>query len=196
MYSSLSTYFAGSALTDPLAVSTMGRLPTARLLWVIMPQRNVTPLNSALIVKETKTRILAPVIDESLAHFIMRMAIINDGSSVNPVMEGIFALSSLLLLGPSKSQSHKSRLISMLQKNVTRMDREGVLQNLIATMLLYQCEVYTLSLPTIIDVDFDCFRSAILPSQEDYGGFISVARRKLSLPLPNQLHYISMIAPC
>ncbi|PTB53579.1 hypothetical protein M431DRAFT_144107 [Trichoderma harzianum CBS 226.95] len=91
--------------------------------------------------KETKTRILAPVIDESLAHFIMRMAISNDGSSVNPVMEGIFALSSLLLLGPSKSQSHKSRLISMLQKNVTRMDREGVLQNLIATMLLYQCEV-------------------------------------------------------
>ncbi|KAF3076710.1 hypothetical protein CFAM422_001826 [Trichoderma lentiforme] len=141
MRSSLLTYIASAALTNPLTVSTMGRLPTARLLWVIKPQLDVMPLNSALIVKETKTRILAPVIDESLAHFIMRMAISNDGSSVNPVMEGIFALSSLLLLGPSKSQSHKSRLISMLQKNVTRMDREGVLQNLIATMLLYQCEV-------------------------------------------------------
>lgn len=153
MRSSLFTYFAGAALTNPLTVSALGRLPTARLLWVIKPQWNVTPLNSVLIVKETKTRILAPVIDESLAHFIMRMAITNDGSSDNPVMEGIFALSSLLLLGPSKSQSHKSRLISMLQKNVTRMDREGILQNLIATMLLYQCEVYTLSPPIITDVN-------------------------------------------
>lgn len=80
---------------------------------------------------------------------------INDGSVINPVMEGIFALSSLLLLGPSKSQGHKSRLVSMLQKNITRMDREGVLQNLIATMLLYQCEVFIFPLPTVTDVDFN-----------------------------------------
>lgn len=44
------------------------------------------------------------------------------------------------------------------------MDREGLLQNLIATMLLYQCEVYTLSPPNITDVEFDCFRFATLPS--------------------------------
>lgn len=75
------------------------------------------------------------------------------------------------------------------------MDREGVLQNLIATMLLYQCEVYTLSPPIITDVEFDCLRFATLPSQEDYGGFIFVERRKLSLPLLNRLHYINMIAP-
>ncbi|UKZ54307.1 hypothetical protein TrVGV298_008115 [Trichoderma virens] len=65
-------------------------------------------------------------------------------------MEGIFALSSLLLLGPSKSQGHKSRLISMLQKNITRMDRESVLQNLIATMLLYQCEVCNTATPGVL----------------------------------------------
>ncbi|ETS04882.1 hypothetical protein M419DRAFT_33640 [Trichoderma reesei RUT C-30] len=56
-------------------------------------------------------------------------------------MQGIFALSSLLLLGHSRSQGHKSRLISMLQANLVKSDRESVMQNLIATMLLYQCEV-------------------------------------------------------
>jgi hypothetical protein len=67
---------------------------------------------------------------------------VNTGSSVNLVMQGIFALSSLLLLGHSRSQGHKSRLISMLQANLVKSDRESVMQNLIATMLLYQCEVH------------------------------------------------------
>lgn len=71
----------------------------------------------------------------------MKIAMINSESS-NVVLEGIFALSSLLLQGPSKSESHKSRLISMLQRNVTKVDRESILQNLAATMLLYQCEVH------------------------------------------------------
>ncbi|PTB66636.1 hypothetical protein BBK36DRAFT_1117930 [Trichoderma citrinoviride] len=65
-------------------------------------------------------------------------------------MQGIFALSSLLLLGPSKSQGHKSRLISMLQVNLTKSDRDNVLQNLIATMLLYQCEVCDTASPGVL----------------------------------------------
>ncbi|KAH0490875.1 hypothetical protein TgHK011_002325 [Trichoderma gracile] len=110
------------------------------------------PLTSPSLVSEdnrtlldyfnaTKARILSPIIDEALAHYIMRTAVVHSGPSANLVMQGIFALSSLLLLGSSRSQGHKSRLISMLQANLAKSDRESVLHNLIATMLLYQCEV-------------------------------------------------------
>lgn len=91
--------------------------------------------------KETRTRILAPVMDESLAYFVIKMAMTNPDSSFNLVLEGILALSSVLLVGPSKSQYHKTRLISMLQKNITQVDRESVIRNLVATMLLFQCEI-------------------------------------------------------
>lgn len=75
----------------------------------------------------------------------------NSDSSFNLVLEGILALSSVLLAGPSKSQYHKTRLISMLQKDITRVDRESVIRNLIATMLLFQCEVCKASLVYLID---------------------------------------------
>jgi hypothetical protein len=101
--------------------------------------------NSNGIVKESRTRILAPIMDESLAHFILKIAMINPISSSNLVLEGIFALSSVLLLDLSKSLYHKSRLISMLQRNITRTDRESVIRNLVATMLLFQCEVFNIS---------------------------------------------------
>lgn len=97
--------------------------------------------NSNGIVKETRARILAPIMDESLVYFVLKMAMINRDSSFNMVLEGILALSSVLLVGPSKSQYHKTRLISMLQRNITQVDRENVIRNLIATMLLFQCEV-------------------------------------------------------
>jgi ABC-type Mn2+/Zn2+ transport system permease subunit len=69
------------------------------------------------------------------------MAMTNPDSSFNLVLEGILALSSVLLVEPTKSQYHKTRLISMLQRNITQVDRESVIRNLIATMLLFQCEV-------------------------------------------------------
>ncbi|PTB34996.1 uncharacterized protein TrAFT101_008116 [Trichoderma asperellum] len=97
--------------------------------------------------KETRTRILAPIMDESLANFVLKMAMVKPNSSFNLVLEGIFALSSILLLGPSESQYHKARLITMLQKNITRVDRESVIRNLIATMLLFQCEICNTASP-------------------------------------------------
>ncbi|UKZ66062.1 uncharacterized protein TrAtP1_007244 [Trichoderma atroviride] len=97
--------------------------------------------NSNGIVKESRARILAPIMDESLAYFVLKMAMTNPDSSFNLVLEGILALSSVLLAGPSKSQYYKTRLISMLQRDITRVDRESVIRNLIATMLLFQCEI-------------------------------------------------------
>ncbi|KAL7917479.1 fungal-specific transcription factor domain-containing protein [Trichoderma austrokoningii] len=91
--------------------------------------------------KESRTRILAPIMDESLAYFVLKMAMTNSDSSFNLILEGILALSSVLLVGPSKSQYHKTRLISMLQKNIVQVDRESIIRNLIATMLLFQCEI-------------------------------------------------------
>lgn len=87
--------------------------------------------------------------DESLAFFVLKMAMVSHDSSFNLVLEGIFALSSVLLLEPSKGQYHKARLISMLQRNITRVDRESVIRNLIATMLLFQCEVYKTFPPSL-----------------------------------------------
>ncbi|KAJ5153026.1 uncharacterized protein N7482_009504 [Penicillium canariense] len=52
-------------------------------------------------------------------------------------------MASLQLQGSSKSTAHQSRLISMLRENILRTDKENLLQNLIATMILYQYEVWT-----------------------------------------------------
>ncbi|KAL7805013.1 fungal-specific transcription factor domain-containing protein [Trichoderma aethiopicum] len=118
---------------SPLSVSHLPFLPSSPSLG-----------DNAILLdyfNATKTQILSPIIDEALAHYVMRTAMVTSGPTVNLVMQGIFTLSALLLLGPSKCQEHKSRLISMLQTNLAKSDRDSVLQNLIATMLLYQCEV-------------------------------------------------------
>jgi ABC-type Mn2+/Zn2+ transport system permease subunit len=109
--------------------------------WYLIAYCGIKLPNFTEIVKETRTRILAPIMDESLAYFVLRMAMTNPDSSFNLVLEGILALSSVLLVEPTKSQYHKTRLISMLQRNITQVDRESVIRNLIATMLLFQCEV-------------------------------------------------------
>lgn len=71
----------------------------------------------------------------------MRVALSDISSPSNLVLEGIFTIASLQLEGVSKSRIHQHRLISMLRKEVMQTDRENVLRNLIATMLLYQYEV-------------------------------------------------------
>ena len=71
----------------------------------------------------------------------MKVALSDSSSPSNLVLEGIFTIASLQLEGVSKSRIHQHRLISMLREKVTQIDRENVLRNLIATMLLYQYEV-------------------------------------------------------
>lgn len=95
------------------------------------------------IVNQSRSRILAPIIDEALAHFVLRVALFNSSSPSNLVLEGIFAVASLQLQGRSKSLARHSRVISMLRENIMQNDRESILQNLIATMLLYQYEVFS-----------------------------------------------------
>jgi hypothetical protein len=68
----------------------------------------------------------------------MKVTLFNSSSLL---LKGIFALSSLHLQGVSKSRAYQSQLITILKERITRTDAESVLENLVATMLLYQYEV-------------------------------------------------------
>jgi hypothetical protein len=81
--------------------------------------------------------------DEALAQFVLRAALDNSSNSSNLILEGVLIIASLQLQGRSRSLDRRSRLISMLQKTLRHADRNSVLQNLVATMLLYQYEVIT-----------------------------------------------------
>jgi len=84
---------------------------------------------------------MSPVVDQTLALFILRAALGKPSRPSNLVLEGIFTIASLQLYGHARSLCHRSKLLSMLQDNLALTDRESVLQNLIGTMLLYQFEV-------------------------------------------------------
>ena len=61
------------------------------------------------------------------------------------ILEGVLAIAALQLRDHSKSLVHQSRIISLLRENISQTDKESVLQNIIACMLLYQYEVSYLS---------------------------------------------------
>ncbi|KAJ5118108.1 hypothetical protein N7448_004245 [Penicillium atrosanguineum] len=96
---------------------------------------------------ESKSQILTPIINDSLAHFIMRVALSDSSFTSNLVLEGILTIASLQLQGVSKSSARQHRLISLLRENIMQIDKENVLRNLITTMLLYQYEVCTTASP-------------------------------------------------
>lgn len=79
--------------------------------------------------------------DEALAHFVLRVALDNSSKSSNLILEGVLTIASLQLHGRSKSLDHRSKLLSMLQRTLNHTDRDSVIRNLVATMLLYQYEV-------------------------------------------------------
>lgn len=95
----------------------------------------------AIIVNRSSSQILAPVLDNELPRFVMRIALSNPLPQTNMVLEGLCALVSLQLLGRSQSEDYKNRLISMVRENISKIDKGSVLNNLIASMLLYQYEV-------------------------------------------------------
>ncbi|KAK5994195.1 Transcription factor iacI-like protein [Cladobotryum mycophilum] len=100
--------------------------------------------NDALLLdffNETRFQVLAPIVDEALPQFILKVALSDSSSPSNLVLQSIFAISSLQLQGHSQSLLRQSRVISILRESVMQLDRQSVLQNLIATMLLYQYEV-------------------------------------------------------
>jgi hypothetical protein len=89
--------------------------------------------------------VLAPNNDEALAQFVLQMAFSSPSSS-SLVLHGVLALASLQLYGESKSFHHKSQVVSALRESIGNLDSVSVLQNLTATMLLYQYEVNTSTL--------------------------------------------------
>lgn len=94
-----------------------------------------------MLVNESRSLILGPTDTEILAHFILRIALSGTIDSNNPVIQGIFALSSLKLHGDAKSFPYKHRVLSSITRSMNWLDETSLLRNLMATMLLYHYEV-------------------------------------------------------
>jgi hypothetical protein len=92
---------------------------------------------------------LGPTDAETLAHFILRIALSDSESSdrKNPVLQAVFALASLQVHGSSSTNAfrYKRRVLAEIASEATDwLDERALLRNLVATMLLYHYEVSTL----------------------------------------------------
>ena len=76
-----------------------------------------------------------------MAQFILKIAFSDPSDEKNPVLQGVFALASLQLHGTSKSFRYKHLVVSSMRQSVDWLDEKTLLQNLVATMLLYHYEV-------------------------------------------------------
>lgn len=92
-------------------------------------------------VTESRSLILGPTDEEVLAQFILRIAFSDPSDATNPVLQGVFALASLQLHGSLKSFRFKDLVTTSLKESSNWLDEKTLLQNLIATMLLYHYEV-------------------------------------------------------
>jgi hypothetical protein len=92
-------------------------------------------------VNESISLVLGPTDQESLAQFILKIAFSNPSDATNPVLQGVFALASLQLHGSLKSSRYKHLVLSSVKQSINWLDEKTLLQNLIATMLLYHYEV-------------------------------------------------------
>ncbi|KIV94490.1 hypothetical protein PV10_02254 [Exophiala mesophila] len=84
---------------------------------------------------------LGPTDEEALAQFILRIAFSNSSDATNPVLQGVFALASLQIHGNSQSLRYKHLVILSVKESWNRLDEKTLLQNLMATMLLYHYEL-------------------------------------------------------
>lgn len=84
---------------------------------------------------------LGPTDEEVLAQFILRVAFSDPSNATNPVLQGVFALASLKLHGSLKSFRYKHLVILSVKESINWLDEKTLLQNLMATMLLYHYEV-------------------------------------------------------
>lgn len=94
-----------------------------------------------LPVNDSRSRLLAPIVDEALADFILRIAMSDASPKSNLVLQAVLAIAALRLQGHSRGFQYKGRTISILKESIIQLDRDSVLKNLTATMLLYQYEV-------------------------------------------------------
>jgi hypothetical protein len=84
---------------------------------------------------------LGPTDEEVLAQFILRTAFSYPSDVTNPVLQGVFALSSLHLQGSVKSFRYRHLVLTSVNQSFDWLDETALLQNLMATMLLYHYEV-------------------------------------------------------
>ncbi|KAF2000801.1 hypothetical protein P154DRAFT_575512 [Amniculicola lignicola CBS 123094] len=91
---------------------------------------------------ESTSLMLGPTDAEALTQFILRIALSDSSDTTNPVLQGVLALASLQLHGSSKSFRYKRLAVSSIVKESTDwLDEKSLLQNLVATMLLYHYEL-------------------------------------------------------
>jgi hypothetical protein len=86
--------------------------------------------------------LIAPAIDESLADYVLHVALSNASHTTNLALQALLAIAALRLQGHAQGSLYQADVISKLAKSVTQLDRASVLTNLIVTMLLYQYEVF------------------------------------------------------
>jgi hypothetical protein len=103
--------------------------------------RSNHPTDQTIPVSESRSLILGPTDEEILTQFILRIAFSNPSDATNPVLQGVFALASLQLYGSLKSFRYKHLVISSVKESINWLDEKTLLQNLMATMLLYHHEV-------------------------------------------------------
>jgi hypothetical protein len=84
---------------------------------------------------------LGPTDEEALSQFILRIAFSNPSDATNPVLQGVFALASQQLHGSLKSSRYKRLVMTSVKDSINWLDEKTLLQNLMATMLLYHYEV-------------------------------------------------------
>jgi hypothetical protein len=71
----------------------------------------------------------------------MRIAFSDASDSTNPVLQGVLAISSLKLHGNTQGLQYKRFVMSSITETSDWEDEKTLLQNLMATMLLYHYEV-------------------------------------------------------
>lgn len=148
-------HFHGSVhATAPSNLSTahrheQRRIPPPRLLYVSSTSTqpsHLHPLTQPLYaVTESTSLMLGPTDAETLAQFILQIALSDPDSSntTNPVLQAVFALASLQLHGSGSANAfrYKRRVVAKIASEATDcLDERALLRNLVATMLLYHYE--------------------------------------------------------
>ncbi|OQV10139.1 Fungal specific transcription factor domain-containing protein isoform 3 [Cladophialophora immunda] len=90
---------------------------------------------------ESRSLVLGPTDEEALANFILAVAFADPSDATNPVLQGVFALAALQLHGSMQSLRYKHLAIRSVRGSVDWLDERTLLQNLMATMLLYHYEL-------------------------------------------------------
>lgn len=116
----------------------------SRSYWGIVCRQVLPTMHLAhkdTIVNESRSLVLGPTDEEPLAQFIMRVAFSDPSDASNPVLQSVFAIASLQLHGSMKSFRYKHSVINSVKESINSQDERRLLQNLMATMLLYHYEV-------------------------------------------------------